>query len=166
MDAFNVVWSTVWGDYVMAQYQQDMDTRELLVFVDNAYDFQFFLSNILQKEITGRYTDAKKDVVSFSLDSEEMEAVTDWINEFNMQYRKPIGLPFPDYYLEEENIRDSTVNIYGKWLTDFVGYMVKNQNIGRDEIAKWAIENFAKFYINAGIEAKKAAVQSGNYKKN
>jgi hypothetical protein len=164
MDAFNVVWSTLWGDYVMAQYQQDMETEELVVYVDSAADLQFFLSNILKKEVIGRYTDEDKNVVSIMLSSEEMELITEWINEFNFQYRKPIGLPFPDYYLDEENIRDSTVNIYGKWLSDFAGYMVKNQSAGREKIAKWALDNIEKIYINAGIEAKKAAVQSGNYK--
>lgn len=150
----------LWGDYVMAQYQQDMEIDALVVYVDRAADFQFFLSNILQNEVKGRYTDEEKDVVSFALTYDEIEKITDWINEFNFQYRKPMRLPFTDFYLDEENIRDSTVNIYSKWLTDFLAYMVTNLGAGREEIGKWALDNVLKVYINAGIEAKKAAMQS------
>jgi hypothetical protein len=164
MDTFNVVWSTLWGDYVMAQYQQDNEIEELLVHVDSAPDFQFFLSNILQIELQGRYTDSERDTVSYALSAKQMEAVTDWINEFNQQYRKPIGLPFPDFYLDEENIRDTTVNIYSQWITDFVSYMVKNQNSGRDKIGEWALDNIFKVYSNANLQSKKAAMESGTYK--
>lgn len=164
MDTFNVVWCTLWGDYVMAQYQQDMDRKFFVVIEKNASDFHFFLSNILQKDVRGRFTDQEKDVVAYVLTEEEIESVTSWIHEFNQMYRKPSGFMLPDYYLDEENIRDSTIEIYSKSFTDMLSYMLEIQHEGRDKVAEWAIQNIYALYMNAGVMAKTAAVQSGSYK--
>lgn len=160
MDKFNIVWSALWGDYVMAQYQRNMGLTELLVCVDNAADFQFFLSNILKKEVIGRYVNSDRSIIYFSVAGDELEAITDWVDQFNLEYRKPFGLPFPDFYMGKDFINDSTIEIYSQFFLDFLGYMIKNQSMGRVEIGNWAMNNVMSLYMNAQIEAEQAILNS------
>lgn len=153
MDSFNIIWCTLWSDYFMAQHQRDTENVIFNAPTNLAEDFLFYLAQMLGEEKTGRYTTDEKTFVSVKLTREEVEKITDWIIDFNFSTRKPLGLMMPDLYLDEEKIRDTTVNVYCHTIAQFIGYMLEKQSVGRDKIAKWAAENFLLFYAKAYSEA-------------
>lgn len=153
MDKFNVVWCTVWSDFFMAQHQYDTDSLTFQVTTDGAADFLFYLHNLLGHEKNGHYIDDDKQFVAVKLTPEEVEKITDWIMNFNLTVRKPVGIPMPDFYLDEEKIEKSTVNVYCHRFVEFILYILKKQHIGRDEIADWALKNIMNIYMKAYSDA-------------
>jgi len=156
MDTFNIVWCTLWSDFFMAQHQFNFETNSFAVAKEYANDFQYYLSGVLNKEVIGIYTDENEDNVYLQISNEEIELVTDWILNFNQNFRKPMGIPLPDLYFDNETIKASTVVIYCESLSQFSHYLLENQN-DRDRIGKWALENISQLYVNTAIEAKKIA---------
>ena len=108
---------------------------------------------MLGEEKQAYYTNDEKSHISVRLTHEEIEKITDWILDFNFSTRKPLGLPMPDFYLDEEEIRKTTVSAYSRVISKVILYMLEHQNVGRDNIAKWAAENFMLFYAEAHSEA-------------
>ena len=153
MDSFNVIWCTLWSDYIMAIHQYDTESNTFTVPTDVASDFLFFLSEILGAKKSAHYLDDSKEAVMVRLDGAEIDALTDWIMGFNFTTRKPSGLPMPDLYLGEEKIRNTTVNSYCGHIADFLLTMVTNQNQGRDNVAQWARSNFESIYKVAHLDA-------------
>jgi hypothetical protein len=140
----------------MVQHQYDTESEFFDAPVDVATDFLFFLSEMLGEEKQAYYTNDEKSHVSVKLTHDEIERITDWIMDFNFSNRKPLGLPLPDIYLDEEEIRKTTVDVYSHTISKFILYMLEHQNLGRDNVAKWAAENFMLFYARAYSEALKA----------
>lgn len=162
MDSFNIIWCTLWSDFFMAQHQFDTESDRFIVSLEVAPDFQFFLSGILAYEKPAYYANEEKTVARVTITAEEIEKITDWIIEFNLSTRVPNGLMMPDLYLDAEKIEVTTVNIYCNTISDFIAYMLKNQNLGRDRIAKWAAENFMLIYAKAYSEALQAQAAKAN----
>lgn len=160
MDSFNVIWCTLWSDYIMAIHQYDTKNDAFSVPTDVASDFLFFLSEILGAKKSARYLDDSKEVVVVRLDESEIDALTDWIMSFNFTTRKPAGRPMPDLYLGEEKIRKTTVNAYCSHIADFLLTMVTNQNKGRDNVAQWARSNFESTYKAAHHDALQMAQEA------
>jgi len=158
MDSFNIIWCTLWSDYFMVQHQRDTESGIFTAPVNLAEDFLFYFHNLLGEKKTGYYSSDEKTFVSVKLRHEEVEKITDWILNFNFSTRKPLGLIMPDLYLDEDKIRDTTVDVYCQIIAQFIGYLLENQSVGRDKIAKWAADNFMSFYANAYSEALRAKV--------
>lgn len=156
MDNFNIVWCALWSDYFMAQHQRDTENLWFKVPTDLASDFLSYLASIVDDEKAGYFVNDDNDFVSVELTSQEIEKVTDWILDFNFSTRKPSGLAMPDFYLDEDKIRGTTVNVYCNIITQVIAYMLKHQSAGRDKVATWAAENFMLFYAQAYGEAIKA----------
>lgn len=161
MDNFNIIWCTLWSDYFMAKHQLDTENLIFDVPTSLATDFLFYFHNLLGEEKSGYYKSNEQEFVSVRLTNEEVERITDWILDFNFSTRKPFGLAMPDFFLDEDKIRGTTVNVYCNIITQVIAYMLKHQSAGRDKIAKWAAENFMLFYAQAYGEAitAKAAVE-------
>lgn len=155
MDKFNVIWCTLWSDFFMAQYQYDNDSLDFQAPSESAVDFLFYLSELLGYTKKAFYTDNDEDIVYVTLSKEEIEKITDWILDFNFSTRGPAGLMMPDLYLDEPKISLSTLDVYFRTISDFVLYMVKNQHVGRNEIADWAATNFVPIYFQAHTESLK-----------
>ena len=155
MDKFNVIWCALWSDYFMTQHQYDKDSVDFQVTSAAAADFLFYLKELLGYKKDGFYSDEEKDFVFVTLSNDEIEKITDWIIEFNFALRRPANLMLPDLYLGEEKIALSTVNVYCQTISDFILCMINNQQIGRNEIADWATQNFAGFYLQAQSESIK-----------
>ena len=156
MDNFNIIWLTLWSDCFMTQYQHDLESKKFIVPVKVATDFLFYLSEMLGYKKEAHYDDEEKEFVAVELSADEIEGITSWIIDFNHSTRKPLGLIMPDLYLDEETISLETAILYWNRTTDFLAYMIENQNKGRDEVAKWAMDNFNPFYLNVYSEALKA----------
>lgn len=143
----------------MTQHQYDLESKKFKVPVKVATDFLFYLSEMLGYQKEAHYDDGEKKIVAVEMSSDEIERITNWIIDFNHSTRKPLGLTMPDLYLDEETISLETVSLYWNRTTDFLAYMVENQDKGRDEVAKWAMDNFNPFYLNVyseALEAKKS----------
>jgi hypothetical protein len=162
MDGFNIIWCTLWADFFMAQHQFNTESDRFIISVEVVSDFQFFLSGILGYEKKAYYANEEETVARIKITAEEIEKITDWIVDFNLSTRVPNGLMMPDLYLDEEKIEVATVNIYCNTISDFIAYMLKNQNLGRDKIAKWAAENFMLIYAKAYSEALQAQANKRN----
>jgi hypothetical protein len=157
MDGFNVIWCTLWSDYIMAIHQCDTENDAFNVPADVASDFLFFLSEVLRAKKRAYYLDDSKQAVVVRLDKSEIDALTDWIMNFNFSTRKPAGLPMPDLYLGEEKIKKTTVISYCSHISDFIFTMVTNQKNGRDNVAQWAWSNFEYTYREAHRDALQMA---------
>jgi len=153
MDVFNLVWCALWSDLFMVQHQYDMENDVFNVPTEIASDFLFFLSEVLQLEKKGYHLYDDEDTVSVKLSTDEIDTLTDWISNFNHSLRSQSSLPMPDFYLDEENIRPTTVNAYCQRISEFIAYILKNQSIGREKIGGWAMENFVAIYSKAYSDA-------------
>ena len=165
MDSFNIVWCTLWSDYFMTQHQFDTENDVFNVPTELANDFLFYLAEILRVEKKGYFIYDHQETVSVKLSEEEVERLTDWIMDFNFSTRKPIGIPMPDLYLDEESIRPSTVNAYCHRISEFLTYILKNQNLGREKIGEWAMQNILAIYSRAyrdALEEKSAHKKTNN----
>lgn len=162
MDKFNIVWCTLWADFFMTQHQYDTESTSFNAPVNVASDFLFFLSEMLGHKKNAYYANQEKTFVRVELTENEIEKITDWIVDFNFSTRKPLGLVMPDLYLEEEKIAGDTVNIYCHRIAEFIAYMIKNQEQGRDKVADWAVNSFMQIYAKAYGEA----LQARNERKN
>jgi hypothetical protein len=141
----------------MAIHQYDTENDAFNVPTDVASDFLFFLSEILGVKKSAHYLDNSKQAVVVRLNESEIDALTDWIMNFNFSKRKPTGLPMPDLYLGEEKIRNTTGISYCSHISDFILTMVTNQNKGRDNVAQWAWSNFESTYKEAHRDALQMA---------
>ncbi|WP_146183837.1 hypothetical protein [Limnohabitans sp. T6-20] len=129
-------------------------------YVDVASDYLFFLSEVLGVKKSAYYLDDSKQAVVVRLDESEIDALTDWIMNFNFSTRKPAGLPMPDLYLGEEKIRNTTVIAYCSHISDFILTMVENQKKSRDNVAQWAWSNFESTYKEAHRDALQMAQET------
>jgi len=160
VDSFNLIWCALWSDYIMTLHQYDTENHSFNVTADLAPDFLSFVSNVIGVQKRGNYLDDSMQTVVLTMDDSEIEALTDWIMNFNFSTRKPAGLPMPDVYLGEEKIRYSAVISYCSFITDFILTMVSNQQKGRDHLTNWAWSNFESMYEAAQIEALKLAKET------
>lgn len=160
MDSYNIIWCTLWSDYFMTQHQYATDNKRFSVPERVTADFLFFLSEVLGVEKNGYYADDEKKFVTVELSEGDIEKLTDWIVDFNFSTRKPLGLVMPDLYLDDEKIIATTVNVYCHRISEFIAYINKNQDQGREKIAEWAAKNFITIYAKAyadALQAKTAA---------
>ena len=157
MDKFNLIWCTLWSDYIMAIHQYDTKNDAFNVPADVASDFLFFLTEVLGVKKSAHYLDDSKQAVTVRLEKSEIDALTDWIMGFNFSTRKPAGLPMPDLYLKEEKIRNTTVMSYCSHISEFILTMITNQEKGRDDVAQWAWFNFESTYKVAHQDALQMA---------
>lgn len=160
MDSFNVIWCTLWSDYIMTIYQYDTENDAFNVPADVASDYLFFLSEVIGVKKSAHYLDDSKQAVVVRLDESEIDALTDWIMHFNFSTRKPAGLPMPDLYLGEEKIRNTTVIAYCSHISDFILTMIENQKKGRDNVAQWAWSNIESTYQEAHRDALQMAQET------
>lgn len=158
MDAFNVVLFSYFSDYFMVQHQFDTKKTVFIIPENLASVFTYYLSASLGEKSNWNCTiDDNTQIVSFHLTSAEIEKVTDWILNFNSATRNQLGLAMPVFYLDEDKIRGTTVDVYCSMISQMITYILSKENSGRDRIANWAIDNFMTFYgqtIGEAIKAK------------